>query len=86
MWWSEPDWSKFWCFAPPHFFLNMTLFAQDKRYFIKNIIIYKGRAFPLVGVTVRHLCLTVADAVIMITEESHYFSGGSMSTRDKRNK
>ena len=41
----------------------------------------KGRAFPLVGVTVRHLHLTVADAVIMITEESHYFSGGSMSNK-----
>ena len=36
-------------------------------------------AFPLVGVTVRHLHLTVANAVMMITEESHYFSGGSMS-------
>ena len=45
-----------------------------------TIIIYKGRAFPLVGVTVRHLHLMVADAVTMITEESHYFSGGSMST------
>ena len=31
------------------------------------------------GVTVSHLHPTVADAVMMITEESHYVSGGSMS-------
>ena len=42
-------------------------------------ITYKGRVFPLVGVAVRHLHPTVADAVMLITEESHYFSGGSMS-------
>ena len=49
------------------------------------MLLYKGRAFPLVGVTVRHLHLTVADAVTMITEESHHFSGGSMSNRDYSN-
>ena len=35
----------------------------------------------MVGVAVRHLHLTVADAVMMITEESHYFSGGSSQSR-----
>ena len=45
----------------------------------KKNVIYKGRAFPLVGVTVRHLQPSGADAVMMITEESHYFNGGSMS-------
>ena len=47
----------------------------------KQIIYQKGRAFPLVGVTVRHQNLTVEDAVIMITEESQNFSCGSMSKK-----
>lgn len=43
-------------------------------------------AFPLAGVTVSHLHPTVADVVIMITEESHYFNGGSMSRINVINK
>ena len=39
---------------------------MKKYFFFSNFIIYKGMAFPLVGVTVRHLHLTVADAVMMM--------------------
>ena len=40
-----------------------------------------GRAFPMVGATVRQPHLVSVVAVVRITEESHYFSGGSMSNQ-----
>ena len=59
--------------------MELQLVSRKSMHFSRVMNYYqKGRAFPLVGVTVRHLHPTVADAVMMITEESHYLSGVSM--------
>jgi hypothetical protein len=52
---------------------------KDVNAAINILLIAKGKGISLGGSDSKTSAPSGADAVMMITEESHYFSGGSMS-------
>jgi hypothetical protein len=55
---------------------------RDVNAAINILLIAKGKGISLGGSDSKTSTPSGADAVMMITEESHYFSGGSMSMRN----